>query len=26
MHLTIVGDTATVTPQLKEVKALQAYQ
>lgn len=26
MHLTIVGDTATVTPQLKEVKALEAYQ
>ena len=26
MHLTIVGDTATVTPQLKAVKALEAYQ
>ena len=26
MHLTIVGDTATVTPQLKEAKALEAYQ
>lgn len=26
MHLTIVGDTESVAPQLKEVKALKAYQ
>ncbi|GGF62634.1 M16 family metallopeptidase [Alteromonas lipolytica] len=25
MHLTVVGDTATVMPQLKEVEALKAY-